>query len=157
QWLEVRRKKAARWTLPYEVLLAKDSRVAFALIHRPGKLVAPPRISKTHSSVAARVPVPSQTQSQTPNLDNAVDSLKSGGQELSDSTRAFFEPKFGVDFSSVRIHTDSRASFLADSVQAKAFTAGQDIVFGMSQYSPNSGDGRRLLAHELTHVVQQSS
>jgi hypothetical protein len=132
--------------------------VAFALIHRPTKAApAPPRISKMQSPVAARVPLPSQTQPQAPNVDHAVDSLKGGGQQLSESARAFFEPKFGADFSSVRIHADSRAAFLADSVQAKAFTTGKDIVFGMSQYSPDSGGGRRLLAHELAHVVQQSS
>lgn len=79
-----------------------------------------------------------------------------GGQPLDRTTRTFMEPRFGHDFSQVRVHTDTRASNLARSVNALAFTVGQDVVFGREQYAPGIDGGRRLLAHELAHVVQQS-
>src|SRR6185503_3554264 len=70
--------------------------------------------------------------------------------------RAFFEPRFGANFSQVRVHTDTQAARTASSINAKAFTIGRDIAFAAGQYAPHSGEGQRLLAHELTHVVQQS-
>ena len=64
--------------------------------------------------------------------------------------------RFGYDFSNVKIHADETASRSSDSVDARAYTVGNDIVFGQGQYHPDTLDGRRLLAHELTHVIQQS-
>jgi len=84
------------------------------------------------------------------------DVLRSPGQPLDAQTRAFMEPRFGRDFSGVRIHTDSKASQSARAVAALAFTVGQDIVFSSGQFAPHTNDGRRLIAHELTHVVQQN-
>lgn len=84
-----------------------------------------------------------------------VDSLPGGGQPLPASARAFFEPRFGHDFSEVRVHTNSQASQAADSINALAFTRGRDIVFAEGQYSSESSSGQRLLAHELVHVAQQ--
>ena len=81
--------------------------------------------------------------------------LRSPGHALDSSTRAFFEPRLGRDFSHVRVHTDSLAAESAKSVGALAYTVGRDIVFGSSQYT-NSGQSRRLLAHELVHVIQQA-
>lgn len=77
------------------------------------------------------------------------------GQPLNSSTRAFFEPRFGADFSQVRVHTGPQAAASARTVNALAYTVGRDVVFGAGQYVPQSGQGRHLLAHELTHVVQQ--
>lgn len=88
-------------------------------------------------------------------IANRVAALRSGGQSLSASARAFFEPRFGRDFSGVRVHTDAGANELADASDAKAFTAGRDIVFADGQYAPSSRAGQQLIAHELTHVVQQ--
>jgi hypothetical protein len=82
--------------------------------------------------------------------------LSSPGGPLPATARAFFEPRFGHDFSGVRVHTDSRAAEAARSVRAKAFTVGRHTFFGEGQYSPETERGRTLLAHELTHVVQQS-
>lgn len=82
--------------------------------------------------------------------------LRSSGQRLDTATRAFFEPRFGVDFSQVRIHTGAAAGDLADSVQARSFTVGGDIFFGRGHYTPGTSEGKRLLAHELTHVVHQT-
>ncbi|WP_152043377.1 eCIS core domain-containing protein [Salinigranum salinum] len=81
---------------------------------------------------------------------------RAGGRPLPTSVRAFFEPRFGTTFDDVRIHTDSRAAAAARAVQARAFTVGRDVVFGAGAYAPETTRGRRLLAHELTHVVQQS-
>jgi hypothetical protein len=85
------------------------------------------------------------------------DVLNSPGQPLDTGTRAFMEPRFGHDFSSVRVHTDARAAESTRSVNALAYTVGRNVVFGTGQYAPGTSEGQRLLAHELTHVVQQSS
>lgn len=77
-----------------------------------------------------------------------------GGQPLSAATRAFFEPRFGRDFSRVRVHADARAAESADAVGAKAYTFGRDIVFAAGLYQPGMDRGQRLLAHELAHVHQ---
>lgn len=82
--------------------------------------------------------------------------LSGGGQPLDDSTRAYMEPRFGHDFSQVRIHTDARASESSEQIAARAYTVGSDIAFRSGEFSPGSSDGRHLLAHELTHVVQQN-
>jgi hypothetical protein len=85
----------------------------------------------------------------------AIQAIRGQGAPLPRSERSFFEPRFGHDFSGVRIHTDSRAASLASSVQARAFAVGQDIVFGAGEYAPGSVAGRQVLAHELAHTVQQ--
>jgi hypothetical protein len=78
-----------------------------------------------------------------------------GGEPLADSVRAYFEPRFGCDFSRVRVHSDDAAADAAASLRANAFAAGRHIVFGHGKFAPGEGRGRRLLAHELAHVVQQ--
>ncbi|GAC1342995.1 MAG: hypothetical protein NVSMB27_02470 [Ktedonobacteraceae bacterium] len=85
------------------------------------------------------------------------DVLNSPGHPLDAGTRAFMGPRFEHDFSQVRVHTDTRAAESARAVNALAYTVGRDIVFGMGQYAPTSMIGKKLLAHELTHVVQQGS
>ncbi len=82
--------------------------------------------------------------------------LGSPGQSLDAQTRAFFEPRFGRGFGDVRVHADPAAAASARSVGALAYTVGSHVVFGAAQYAPQSVGGRRLLAHELAHVVQQS-
>jgi hypothetical protein len=81
--------------------------------------------------------------------------LHSPGQPLDPQTRAFFEPRFGADFSEIRVHSDAKAAESAQAVSALAYTVGRDVVFNRGQFSPESTAGRELLAHELTHVVQQ--
>lgn len=85
------------------------------------------------------------------------ETLRGPGQQLDDGTRAFMENRFGHDFSQVRVHADGAAAASARSVDAVAYTAGRDIVFGAGQYAPHESAGRRLLAHELAHVLQQSA
>jgi hypothetical protein len=81
--------------------------------------------------------------------------LRSTGEPLAAEARAQMEPRFGHDFSKVRIHDGARAAESARSVGALAFTVGQDIVFGAGRYAPGETGGRRLLAHELAHTIQQ--
>ncbi|HEX7318188.1 MAG TPA: DUF4157 domain-containing protein [Pyrinomonadaceae bacterium] len=83
--------------------------------------------------------------------------LRGSGRPLDVETRAFMEPRFGHDFGRVRVHTDGRAAESARAVGAHAYTVGRDVVFGAGQYRPGTAEGRKLLAHELTHVVQQGS
>ena len=78
-----------------------------------------------------------------------------GGTPLPMEVRSYFEPRFGHDFSGVRVHTDGEAAEGARAVQARAYTLGRNIVFGSHEYAPATAAGKRLLAHELTHVVQQ--
>ena len=83
--------------------------------------------------------------------------LRSPAHPLEAATREFMEPRFGHDFGAVRIHADAKAAESAKAVNALAYTVGRDVVFSAGRYSPATADGRRLLGHELTHVVQQTS
>jgi hypothetical protein len=82
--------------------------------------------------------------------------LQTPGQPLDAPTRDFMKTRFGHDFSRVRVHSDAQAAAAAQSIDALAYTAGQDVVFGQGQYAPNLAAGRHLLAHELAHVAQQA-
>lgn len=85
------------------------------------------------------------------------DVLASSGEPLDAATRTFFEPRFGHDFGHVRIHADATAAESARAVGALAYAGGEHIVFGRELYAPESGSGTRVLAHELTHVIQQGA
>ena len=85
------------------------------------------------------------------------DVLADGGEPLPETTRAFMEPKFGCDFSRVRVHTGDRADQSAQAIHASAYAFGSHITFASGAYAPDSPQGRHLLAHELAHVVQQSA
>lgn len=84
------------------------------------------------------------------------EALDSPGRPLDAQTRSFMESRFGHDFGRVRVHTDDRAAESASAVGASAYTVGSDVVFARGSYAPSTTEGRRLLAHELTHVLQQS-
>ena len=81
---------------------------------------------------------------------------RGAGRPLPTATRADFERRFGHDFGDVRLHTDGQAAASTRAVRAHAYTVGHDIAFAAGQYAPETAEGRRLLAHELTHVVQQA-
>jgi hypothetical protein len=100
------------------------------------------------SQTEPEVTVSNRVQSQ-------IDSLRGGGQPLPESVRSFFAPRFGRNFSGVRMHTDTHAADMAQSLNARAFTVGRAVVFGAGQYTPGTPEGQRILAHELTHVLQQ--
>lgn len=88
-------------------------------------------------------------------LEDYVSSLDHAGAALSIETRSFFEPRFGYDFSNVKVHTDPTAAKSAQSINALAYTKGNNIVFNNGQYAPETEHGKKLIGHELTHVVQQ--
>jgi outer membrane protein OmpA-like peptidoglycan-associated protein len=88
-------------------------------------------------------------------FESGLASASGGGSPLPDSVRSFMEPRFGADFGGVRIHTGAHSEHLNRQVSAQAFTHGADIFMGDGKYQPDSAQGRHLLAHELTHVVQQ--
>ena len=83
--------------------------------------------------------------------------LSSPGHCLDKATRVFMEPRFGHEFSQVRVHADAKAAESAGAINALAYTVGRDVVFGAGQYQPYTGEGRRLLAHELSHTIQQGA
>ncbi len=96
--------------------------------------------------------------SNAPEVSREVESYlgqRHAGQPLAPATRAFFDARFERDFGDVRVHTDAAAARSAAALDARAYTFGSNVYFGASQYAPETTEGRRLLAHELTHVVQQ--
>ncbi len=97
---------------------------------------------------------PGEASSQ---VEDYVNSLSGNGNSMSEKEKSFFESRMGYDFSNVRLHTDSIAAKSAQSINALAYTTGNNIVFNQGQYDPNTDSGKRLLGHELAHVVQQNS
>jgi Domain of unknown function (DUF4157) len=91
----------------------------------------------------------------SPSVEQAIQQKRGGGQTLDSGLRRQMESSLGANFSGVRVHTDQQSDSLNRSLSARAFTTGQDIFFRQDAYQPGSSAGRELLAHELTHVVQQ--
>lgn len=96
-----------------------------------------------------------QNAETTYDIESRINAIRGGGMPLSESERAFFEPRFSHDFGQVRLHTDALAAEAARALNARAFTVGRDVVFGSGHYSPGTSKGQKLMAHELTHVIQQ--
>lgn len=112
--------------------------------------------AKKNHELQRKVAEPETTRAHhdaIPPIVNEV--LDSSGQPLDAATRSFMEPRFGHDFSGVRVHTDSRAGESAQAVNAQAYTVGKDVVFAPGEYQPSTESGNAVLAHELSHVVQQ--
>lgn len=100
-----------------------------------------------------RKPVAADAITEVPELVDEV--LHTAGETLTPGARTFFEPRFGHDFGALRVHTGAKAAESAAAINALAYTVGSHIVFGHGQYHPHSARGQRLLAHEMTHVIQQ--
>ena len=88
-------------------------------------------------------------------MESQLQAMQGGGHAMPEGLRAQMEGSFGHDFSNVRLHTDSAAADMSSSINAKAFTHGNDIYFNQGQFQPNTPAGQHLIAHELTHTVQQ--
>jgi hypothetical protein len=88
-------------------------------------------------------------------VESAIDTSRAGGSPLDAETRSFFEPRFGRDLSETKVHADDQAARMAGNLNAQAFTVGNDIYMGAGKYQPGTESGRALLAHELTHTIQQ--
>jgi len=99
----------------------------------------------------------SKSQNTTASFDNKLESSKGGGLSLPKETSRFMESNFDSDFSGVRIHTDSNAAQMSSQINAQAFTHGNDIYFNEGKYNPGTSGGKNLIAHELTHTVQQGA
>ena len=110
---------------------------------------------KKRQGTLQRAAVNHAPTTQVPSIVHEV--LRSPGQPLNAATRAFMEPRFGHDFSDVRVHTDVKAARSAETINALAYTIGRDVIFGEGQYEPGTSHGKRLIAHELTHVMQQGN
>ena len=118
---------------------------------KPASEITPNKNETPNKREASHRPPPlNQTVGAT------VSSLESRGRPLSRSERDFFEPRFGVDFNKIRLHTEDPAAQTAEEINAKAFTVGNHVVFGKGRYSPGSDSGKRLMAHELVHTIQQA-
>jgi hypothetical protein len=115
----------------------------------------PPRVQATQAAQVQRKAANSHELGQVPPIVNAV--LRSPGRKLDAGTRAYMESRFGRDLSNVRVHHDGQAAASARAVNAQAYTVGRNVVFGHSQYAPDTIEGRKLLAHELAHTLQQGA
>jgi Domain of unknown function (DUF4157) len=147
--------------------LERDARSVADVVTKGGVLPSPTpgRAEQSHPCQAGGKQMPVQRASRRPGpdvsehgLDQAMRAASAGGgTPLPSEVRGYFEPRFGHDFSRVRVHADEASAASAQAVGARAYTVGPDIVFGANEYSPDTADGRRLLAHELTHTVQQGA
>jgi Domain of unknown function (DUF4157)/HNH/ENDO VII superfamily nuclease with conserved GHE residues len=135
---------------PGDAFEQEADQVADRVLDAPGH--EPP--VRRHSMARPPERNPSGAHTMPPDLAEVV---RSPGRPLDADTRAFLEPRFGRDFSTVRVHADVDAARSASDIRAHAYTVGNHIVFGGGMFSPATHHGRRLLAHELTHVVQQTS
>jgi hypothetical protein len=117
-----------------------------------------PRASLTAGSpqCSREFEAPTQMRQTNPSPGLLHKVLHTPGQPLDAAMRAYFEPRFRRDFSLIRVHTDEAAARSAQAVDARAYTVGRDLVFGPGTYQPATESGRRLIAHELTHAVQQT-
>lgn len=116
------------------------------------------RLSRASVTTQSRTASPNSTGNKffAASMETGIHGLSGGGRPLPESSRAFFGPRFHMSFANVRVHTEQSASEMANRLNARAFTVGRDIVFARGEYAPSSSKGRQLLAHELTHVVQQT-
>jgi outer membrane protein OmpA-like peptidoglycan-associated protein len=138
-------------------------RVADQVIRMPTSSAAitsaPPQVSRKCAACAEEEKLQKKeagTQATAGGAPASVhETLRSPGQPLDAAARAYFEPRFGRDFSGVRVHADASAAQSAREVNAHAYSVGHDIAFDSGRFAPGSPDGRQLIAHELTHVVQQ--
>ncbi|MBS1130155.1 MAG: hypothetical protein H6R16_1157 [Proteobacteria bacterium] len=118
---------------------------------RPASVVSPPTLHRANPVRGPAVAAPTRPQ------QTAAKPTASGGEPLPEAVRQDMESRFGADFSAVRIHRDARAAQASSALNAAAFTVGQQIHFGAGQFNPASSEGRELIAHELTHTIQQGA
>ena len=139
---------------PGDVLEREADQVADRVLGMSGSGQATSARTDDTNPPLSRTATSSVPTTAVPGVAHVV--VNSPGTPLDGGTRAFFEPRFGDDFGNVRVHADHHAAVSADAVNAKAYTLGNDIVFGAGEYAPHTGAGRRLIAHELAHVAQQA-
>jgi hypothetical protein len=136
-------------------LHAELSSISHSILQRCSNGVECEECRKKREGTLQRAAVKTAPPQSVPPIVYEV--LRSPGQPLDAGTQAFMGSRFGHDFSGVRVHTDQRAAESARSVNALAYTVGRDVVFGAGQFAPGMMAGKRLLAHELAHTIQQSN
>ncbi len=150
---------------PNDVFEQEADRAADQVMRMPEPVAhvsneAPSLMKRSCDACAAELQRSEGEGAAVPSVDSATEqaiaSLSGRGQALPPAVRAFMEPRFNADFSAVRLHTDAHAHQLARSVNAQAFTVGANIVFGAGHFAPQTDRGKHLLAHELSHVLQQA-
>jgi hypothetical protein len=137
---------------PGDVYEQEADRIADRVMRMPHA-----QLQRNRAGSGRRVEQPADSSGMAEASPIVHEVLSSPGRPLDAAARAFFAPRFGHDFSHVRVHTDAAAAQSARAVDASAFTVGRNIVFASGKYEPDTQNGRRLLAHELTHVAQQDS
>jgi hypothetical protein len=117
-----------------------------------------PRIARLEDEEMPGVPAPRPGAGfdASPDFESRLAAARGSGAPLPDATRAFMEQRIGANFGDVKVHTDARSDALNQDIQAKAFTTGQDVFFRQGEFEPATSGGKELIAHELTHVVQQT-
>ena len=121
-----------------------------------GEIQRQPAIEGASEDLLQTKGTSAETPPVTSDVESCIHAQRGGGQPLPASSRDFFGPRIGADFSGVRVHADAGADHLNRQLNARAFTTGQDIFFRRGEYNPSGSKGQTLLAHELTHVVQQN-
>jgi hypothetical protein len=141
----------------YEQEADRVARQVVSQIHAPGNLtVQREEMPDEESDRIVQRQSDGSGMAATPELEASIQQARGSGQPLAENVRKPMEQAFGADFSGVKVHADAQSEQLNRSIHAKAFTTGQDIFFRQGAYSPGSRGGQELIAHELTHVVQQT-
>ena len=143
-------------TMPHDPLEDEADRLADEAVSAPDHLKRSNLASRVSRSVPNQPQREAEQERTQPSEAAGGCLVPNGGRPLPEGVRSFFEPRFGHTFSNVRIHTDAAAQASARSLGARAYTVGTELVFAAGQYRPDTREGRRLLAHELTHVIQQT-
>ena len=146
-------RQSLRVSSPADAAEGEARRIARQVVTLPAAATTAVAHAFTPPRAVNRASLPSAPQRVSPIPAQTA----AGGQPLSAELRQFMEPRFGADFSAVRIHADARAAQLNEQLQARAFTVGNQIHFAAGQFRPETGEGRELLAHELTHTIQQGA
>lgn len=135
----------------------KDDEDEALLLAQPVATMQRQTDDKTPLQRQQQGPIAANGGTITPDIESTIHSTRGSGQQMAEPVRSSMETAFGADFSSVRIHTNRSADILNRSLSARAFTTGSDIFFRQGEYNPGNSAGQELLAHELTHVVQQGA
>ncbi len=153
RWL-ARAQRASAVSSPHDPAELEAQAVARRVVRTSEASVAPVDASAFQSGLPQCAPLATPA---APAVNVALPSGAGAGTPLPSPVRGFMEPRFGASFANVRIHTDAGAAQLSQQLNAQAFTVGEHVYFGKDQYRPDSDGGRELIAHELTHTVQQGA
>ncbi len=144
---------------PDDIYEKEADQVAEIVTKSPGAAIQRQEEAEGEEEEEEETVNPKMAVSRTPevseDVEGRINAARGSGEALPDSIRASLEPQFGRDFSDVRVHAGAEADALSQQLGAKAFTTGQDIFFRSGDYQPESEEGKKLLGHEMTHVVQQ--